>query len=427
MNRLLLLLLLSLCITSNAQSLSGFTFPDEFKILHRYDYRKKIDNRYIGHTYREVRGLLHHQGLGEYKGYYFKLEETKRDAQLTSRGIDQRVEVSLNIDEKGQWNTASRQPYPLFLQFPQAPPEELQAGGMWFGAGFRMLDPLNTGTVTKVPILSEFEFHGETDYAGQRVLLITGQYALRYKQGEDPQGDWSLKRVEGRHKIAFYLTLGGQPIFLRDQFTDQYVYSNGSVEEQTGFHLIWYKDVVPLDRGELQQRLARILEDPSASGDRGLDGDDGEVTGDTTSSETGGKDLYDVGDVIQPVATEDFTIEQKEEGLSLSLHSLQFQPDEAVLLPGEEEKLKGIVRVLNGLPERTIMVVGHTADVGSFESQKVLSLKRAQTIVETLQKLGISPGRLLYDGRAGLEPMASNNTEEGRKRNRRVEFLILED
>ena len=59
-------------------------------------------------------------------------------------------------------------------------------------------------------------------------------------------------------------------------------------------------------------------------------------------------------------------------------------------------------------------------------SQELLSVQRAQGIVEKLKGAGIPAQRLLYEGRGGREPVASNDTEAGRAQNRRVEILILD-
>ena len=70
---------------------------------------------------------------------------------------------------------------------------------------------------------------------------------------------------------------------------------------------------------------------------------------------------------------------------------------------------------------------GHTADVGSLESQINLSQVRAKTIVDELSSRGIDADRFLYTGVGGLEPLGDNSTDQGRRINRRVEIIILED
>jgi OOP family OmpA-OmpF porin len=76
---------------------------------------------------------------------------------------------------------------------------------------------------------------------------------------------------------------------------------------------------------------------------------------------------------------------------------------------------------------RSFRVIGHTADVGSRESQHDLSVKRARAVVNFLSSHGISARRFLYEGRGGSEPLAPSDTEENMAKNRRIEIFILED
>ncbi len=79
------------------------------------------------------------------------------------------------------------------------------------------------------------------------------------------------------------------------------------------------------------------------------------------------------------------------------------------------------------MPERSFLVVGHTAKIGTEESQLSLSVERAKTIVDYLTGQGIEAERFIYEGRGGTKPVAANDTEENRAKNRRVEIIILED
>ncbi len=122
----------------------------------------------------------------------------------------------------------------------------------------------------------------------------------------------------------------------------------------------------------------------------------------------------------------DVKIERRREGVALTLEKLHFIPDRAELLPEEVPRLDAIAAALGALTEKNFLVIGHTADVGTAESQLILSEERAKRVADALAERGIDPGRFLYTGRGGTVPVAPNDTEEGRARNRRVEILILE-
>ena len=87
----------------------------------------------------------------------------------------------------------------------------------------------------------------------------------------------------------------------------------------------------------------------------------------------------------------------------------------------------GAHRCLSASSDADVVDEPHAADVGRPEGQMKLSIERARTITDALEKRGIARDRLMYQGRGGEEPAASNDTETGRARNRRVEIIILED
>jgi outer membrane protein OmpA-like peptidoglycan-associated protein len=75
-------------------------------------------------------------------------------------------------------------------------------------------------------------------------------------------------------------------------------------------------------------------------------------------------------------------------------------------------------------PDATIVISGHTDNVGSDEDNRTLSQKRAQSVKDWLVEKGINAGRMKVVGKGEAEPMATNDTEEGRAQNRRMEFLV---
>ena len=72
----------------------------------------------------------------------------------------------------------------------------------------------------------------------------------------------------------------------------------------------------------------------------------------------------------------------------------------------------------------TIHVVGHTDAVGTDEANQILSEGRANAVKADLVKRGIAAERITTEGKGEKEPVADNDTEEGRQLNRRVEFTI---
>jgi OOP family OmpA-OmpF porin len=69
-------------------------------------------------------------------------------------------------------------------------------------------------------------------------------------------------------------------------------------------------------------------------------------------------------------------------------------------------------------------VIGHTDSVGSDEYNQELSQKRASSVAEYLLSQGVTPSKVTSEGKGESEPVADNETEEGRAQNRRVELHI---
>ncbi len=120
-------------------------------------------------------------------------------------------------------------------------------------------------------------------------------------------------------------------------------------------------------------------------------------------------------------------MEQRDEGVSVTLQKIHFIPDSPEILPDERSRLDGLYKTLSKIDDRTFLVVGHTADVGTEESQVALSIERAKTVIDELVERGIASDRFIYTGKGGSEPVAPNDTEENMAKNRRVEIIILDN
>lgn len=108
----------------------------------------------------------------------------------------------------------------------------------------------------------------------------------------------------------------------------------------------------------------------------------------------------------------------------IALYGILFDFNKASLQPELRPVLDEIAEFLKEHPAQKLYVVGHTDNVGGFDFNMQLSQARAAAVVTDLVKThGISPARLKANGVGLLAPVASNSTEEGRAKNRRVELL----
>ena len=97
------------------------------------------------------------------------------------------------------------------------------------------------------------------------------------------------------------------------------------------------------------------------------------------------------------------------------------------LLPGARERLAKISGIVLAYPSLHLQVEGHTDSVGGDEYNQQLSEKRAGAVRDYLVQQGISDGAIEARGFGKTDPVASNETAEGRQQNRRVEMVISGD
>jgi OmpA-OmpF porin, OOP family len=107
-----------------------------------------------------------------------------------------------------------------------------------------------------------------------------------------------------------------------------------------------------------------------------------------------------------------------------SIYGINFDTGKADIKPDSDAVLATIAELLKKDASLKIYVIGHTDNVGQLAANMSLSGKRAQAVASALEtKYGIAAARLHADGVGPLSPVATNRTEEGRTRNRRVELV----
>ena len=104
-------------------------------------------------------------------------------------------------------------------------------------------------------------------------------------------------------------------------------------------------------------------------------------------------------------------------------YAITFDTGKAVLKPEADQEILRIRDLMNKYPDLKYEVQGHCDNTGSDATNDKLSQQRAEAIVARLVELGISYDRLTPVGKGSHEPVADNKTEEGRAKNRRVEFV----
>ena len=137
-------------------------------------------------------------------------------------------------------------------------------------------------------------------------------------------------------------------------------------------------------------------------------------------------DIVDLTELnADEMGSKDFFMQRIEVGAKVVLENIYFETGKAVLTPESYESLDQVYKFLDNNPSVRLEISGHTDNVGSLRVNTQLSQDRAKAVVDYLVGRGIESSRLEYEGYAFTQPIAPNDTPEGRERNRRVEFKVL--
>jgi outer membrane protein OmpA-like peptidoglycan-associated protein len=435
-------LLLFLLVAAQASVADGVRFEvayapgDKFKITERSDLRRYEDARFVGLSYREVRGVLDVRaaesagGSGaEVEGSFYVFEETRRDARLVSKRIDDVVPVRFSIRADGTYEVPPDQPYPALRSFPVFPSRGLSPGDRWEAFGVRVVEPFRDGKHTRVRIYAGYEYQGPVVRDGRNLQLVSARYALRYKGGDDPLGDPRIRSISGSHSAKIYFDEGARrPVFVETLVDEAYAIEGGKSVGFKGFILTWYDGIAAMDRGLIAEDVKKALgpelargvpstgTGPAAAAPEAPAAGRGDGAGAVAGSLSG-----------EPGGTPGVKVSETDAGVKLEISDIRFVADQAVVLPEEKPRLEAVARALRKIPGRTFRVIGHTARAGTEAGQKALSVERARAVVDFLVASGLDAGRFVYEGRGATEPVASNDTPQGMALNRRVEIIILED
>jgi outer membrane protein OmpA-like peptidoglycan-associated protein len=423
-------------------------------MVERSDWSRYDNGKYTGHVYHEVRALIKPEtantGLrapggapgGEaffYRGNFFVLEETLRDMRASARPVDAIIPVSFTVFRDGNMVLDEDNGYPSLRGFPAFPREAVSPGARWAARGQKAADPKHTGKPALVPFTAEYEYQGLELYQEIPVHRVTARYALRY-QGGGFEGDFSA--LTGSHRVDILIQAAdGLPLFIRDNLDETYSWPDGSTLRFRGFTLIFSQGTAPVNRETLIASLGNSLgisrarePGPGASPEPPVSAPPAlpvspaarppaespappRPAGMTGTGGTGGN----------PAPEKDLELVSVPEGVRLIVRDIRFVPDSDEFLREEWPRLDAITQALRqAAPERLFLVEGHTASTGRPAGEMELSVRRAKRMVDELARRGIAEDRFIYKGWGGTRPAGDNNTDEGRRRNRRVDITILD-
>lgn len=454
--------------------------------IERTDVRRYDNGKYTGLVSREVRSFIAPTSVPSggkisdryYDGSFFIDEATKRNSREVNLGINGAVPSSFKISSDGILTMLVDNGYPSFRSFPAFTNQRISIGDKWQAKAERVVDPLNKGIFTKLPILVEYTYLKDELFHGEEVYVFSAQWATRYGISYwDFAGDKDLKSAQGSHKATMYVSKkSGNALVVRDMVDETFIYNDGNIYSFKGSISMFTEYPPAYDKNKLipalqrvasvsEKEIKEILEKPvnesswiesekKSSGS--IEKNDFESGANSrrnnsyaekkiakNENQTYGTKNHpqkkkDSADEIQSKISagknsssnskseKKVIVENTAAGIRLTMQNLNFKPDSAELLPGENERLDQIAQVLKEVPDQMFLVEGHTASVGYEKGEMKLSVERANSVANALIQRGIQREKFICKGSGGTKPIADNSTPEGKAKNRRVEITILE-
>lgn len=454
--------------------------------IERTDVRRYDNGKYTGLVSREVRSFIAPTSVPSggkisdryYDGSFFIDEATKRNSREVNLGINGAVPSSFKISSDGILTMLVDNGYPSFRSFPAFTNQRISIGDKWQAKAERVVDPLNKGIFTKLPILVEYTYLKDELFHGEEVYVFSAQWATRYGISYwDFAGDKDLKSAQGSHKATMYVSKkSGNALVVRDMVDETFIYNDGNIYSFKGSISMFTEYPPAYDKNKLipalqrvasvsEKEIKEILEKPvnesswienekKSSGS--IEKNDFESGANSrrnnsyaekkiakNENQTYGAKNHpqkkkDSADEIQSKISagknsssnskseKKVIVESTVAGIRLTMQNLNFKPDSAELLPGENERLDQIAQVLKEVPDQMFLVEGHTASVGYEKGEMKLSVERANSVANALIQRGIPREKFICKGSGGTKPIADNSTQEGKAKNRRVEITILE-
>jgi chemotaxis protein MotB len=206
-----------------------------------------------------------------------------------------------------------------------------------------------------------------------------------------------------------------------------------SLEQQKG-DLEKQKTTLEQDNTSLKQQISSLDQEKAAQQQKVASLEQEKASLMASSQQTQKQYEALVQNLSQEVEKGQLQVKQYKNMLSVDLaEQIFFDSGKATLKKGGKEVLKKVGDALKGYENKIIRVVGHTDNVpvakslqATFPSNWDLSVARATNVVRYLQEVGVPPERMVPSGRAQYDPVAPNDTPEGRQKNRRIEIMLID-
>ena len=316
--------------------------------------------------------------------------------------------VKIYRDKNGKLHDSDNAFLPTVQSIPSFSKERVKPGDSWQCEGLEVHDCrelFNMEGAIEVPFSANYTYTGEETIDGRKLHVIEVQYKF-FQDGSEAgdngsQGqDWYDSYLYGTASGSTYAGIQGQAI-----------------------QKIWWDN----ERGDLDhytEEFVIYLYDTFNNTYAFRGTAHGEVT--EYKSVNDKENLKKLQKKVEKYKLDNISVKQGEKGLTISLDAIQFEPDSDVLLPSEKKKIEKLGEILKEF-SNDLLVTGHCAKRGTVQSQQELSEDRAEAVAAYLVQLGIRDQYHVFtQGKGAREPVATNDTEAGRIKNRRVEITIMD-
>ncbi len=281
---------------------------------------------------------------------------------------------------------------PTVRNVPVFPDKKIKVGETWTAKGKEVQDVRKAFNMDKAlifPFEANYTYKEDKTIDGKKLNVIEVNYDFSYEATEDLlKNGQTLASSEGWSKQILYWDNSRG---LLDHYDEEFLIKIGDV----------YGNLYVFT-GTAHAELTEF----------------NSVNDDNTA-----KQLQDTFDKLNLT---DISVKKGDKGLTISLDNIQFEPDSDVLMESEKLKLQKIGDLLKQY-SNDLLITGHCADRGTAAARQKLSEERAEAVASYLIKLGVRDQYHIFtQGKGSKEPVASNNTEAGRAKNRRVEITIMD-
>ena len=239
-----------------------------YSYIERTNLRRYDNGKYVGLVNREVRSFIARTSApaganptdSYYDGSFFVDESTLRNYEEVRDSVSGAIPSSFKISQSGELTMLTDFGYPSFRSFPAFPTQKIKVGDKWQAKVERVVDPLNNGIITKMPILVEYTYLQDDVFNDEEVYVFSAQWATRYGLSYwDYGGDKELKSAQGSHKATMYVSKKtGNALVVRDQVDETFVYKDGNSYAFKGTISMFTEYPPAYDKRRLYPALQRV-------------------------------------------------------------------------------------------------------------------------------------------------------------------------